>query len=82
LYKTQVYQLAEYLEIPGEISNRVTTTDTYSLPQTQEEFYYSLPNQETDLFLYAKNNRIAPVEAARVLGIPYGCPKCLVHFEV
>jgi NAD+ synthase len=70
LYKTQVYQLAEYLEIPGEIRGQIPTTDTYSLPQTQEEFYYSLPYHEMDLCLYAKNNRIAPVEVARVLDLP------------
>ena len=41
LYKTQVYQLAEYLGIPDEIRRRPPTTDTYSLPQSQEEFYFS-----------------------------------------
>ena len=43
LYKTQVYQLAEYLGVPEEIRTRPPTTDTYSLPQAQDEFYFSLP---------------------------------------
>ena len=34
LYKSQVYQLAAYLGVPGEIQNRVPT-DTYSLEQSQ-----------------------------------------------
>lgn len=68
LYKTQVYQLAEYLEIPEEIRSRMPTTDTYTLPQTQEEFYYALPYQEMDLCLYARNNGIPPAEVAQVLG--------------
>ena len=55
LYKTQVYELAEYLGVPAEIRERTPTTDTYSLPQTQEEFYYSLPTATLDLVLYAHN---------------------------
>ena len=43
LYKTQVYQLAEALGVPREIRERPPTTDTYSLPQSQEEFYFSVP---------------------------------------
>ena len=43
LYKTQVYALAEHLGVPEEIRTRPSTTDTYSLPQSQEEFYFSLP---------------------------------------
>src|SRR5262249_55054904 len=39
LYKSQVYQLAEYLSVPQEIRCRPPTTDTYSLQQTQSEFY-------------------------------------------
>lgn len=43
LYKSQVYQLAAHLGVPAEILSRPPTTDTYSLPQTQEEFYFALP---------------------------------------
>ncbi|MBE9480040.1 MAG: NAD(+) synthase, partial [Chloroflexi bacterium] len=38
LYKTQVYQLAEELEIPDVIRARVPSTDTYSAGGTQQEF--------------------------------------------
>src|SRR5262252_3407332 len=58
LYKSQVYQLAEYLGVPDTIRMRPPTTDTYSLPQTQEEFYFSLPYDKMDLCLYARNNNI------------------------
>ena len=66
LYKTQVYQLAEHLGIPEEICSRPPTTDTYSLPQSQEEFYFSVPYDVLDLCLYALNNGLgaAPVAAA------------------
>lgn len=53
LYKSQVYQLAETLGVPEEIRTRPPTTDTYSMPQTQEEFYFSLPYDRMDLCLYA-----------------------------
>jgi NAD+ synthase len=64
LYKTQVYQLAEYLRVPDPILNRPPTTDTYSLPQTQEEFYFCLPYHTMDLVLYGKCNGYSPAEIA------------------
>lgn len=69
LYKTQVYQLAEYLEIPEEIRTRPPTTDTYSMPQSQEEFYFSLPYDKMDLCLYGKNNNIPLDEVAEAVGL-------------
>jgi NAD+ synthase len=67
LYKSQVYQLAAYLGIPDEISRRPPTTDTYSLPQSQEEFYFALPYQKMDLALYARDNSVSPMDAAEAL---------------
>jgi NAD+ synthase len=43
LYKTQVYQLARYLDVPEEIQRRTPTTDTYPGGSTQEEFFYRVP---------------------------------------
>jgi NAD+ synthase len=62
LYKSQVYQLAEYLGIPQEIRSRPPTTDTWSLAQTQDEFYFALPYDQMDLCLFGLNNGI-PAEA-------------------
>lgn len=56
LYKSQVYQIAARLGVPREIRERAPTTDTYSMPQSQEEFYFSLPYEKMDLCLYGKNN--------------------------
>ena len=64
LYKTQVYQLAEFLDISGEIRHRPPTTDTYSLPQSQEEFYFSVPYDVLDLCLYALDHGVSPLDAA------------------
>lgn len=68
LYKTQVYELAEYLGVPAEIRTRVPTTDTYSLPQTQEEFYFALPTATLDLVLYAHTLGRHPDLVATELG--------------
>jgi len=70
LYKSQVFQLAAYLGVPEEIQRRTPTTDTYSLPQTQEEFYFSLPLEKMDLCLYGKNNDISPSALSPAVGLP------------
>jgi NAD+ synthase len=69
LYKSQVYQLAEYLGVPEEIRNRPPTTDTYSLSQGQDEFYFSLPYDKMDLCLYGKNKGISVGMMAESIGI-------------
>ena len=68
LYKTQVYQIAEYLNIPKEIIQRTPTSDTYSAEQTQEEFFFQLPFKEMDLLWYGYENEYAAEEVANVLG--------------
>lgn len=69
LYKTQVYQIAEYLGVPAQIRSRPPTTDTYSLPQGQDEFYFSLTHDKMDLCLYGKNNGYSVAEIAAVMGL-------------
>ena len=64
LHKTQVYQMAEFLGVPEEICNRPPTTDTYSMPQSQEEFYFSVPYDKMDLCLYGKNHGVEPGDVA------------------
>ena len=69
LYKCQVYALAEHLGVPEEIRSRPSTTDTYSLPQSQEEFYFSPPHDRMDLCLYGKNNAVPVEEVAAATGL-------------
>ena len=72
LYKTQVYALAEYLGVPEEIRRRPPTTDTFSLPQTQEEFYFALPYAKMDLCLYGHNHGVPAAEVAAAAGSDRG----------
>jgi NAD+ synthase len=69
LYKTQVYALAEHLGVPEEIRSRPPTTDTFSLAQSQEEFYFALPYQKMDLCLCAYDQGAPPSEVASALGL-------------
>ncbi len=69
LYKTQVFALAEHLGIPQEIRDRQPTTDTFSLAQTQEEFYFALPYTEMDLCLWAVNHDVPASEVGPVIGL-------------
>jgi len=69
LYKTQVYQLARYLNIPEAIATAEPTTDTYSMDQGQDEFYFALPYDKMDLALWALNNNRSADELAEALNI-------------
>jgi NAD+ synthase len=69
LYKTQVYQMAQFLGLPREICERPPTTDTYSMPQDQDEFYFSVPYYVLDLCLYSRNHGVPASEVARMLAM-------------
>jgi NAD+ synthase len=70
LYKTQVYAMARHLGIPAEICNAAPTTDTYSLQQGQDEFYFALDYAKMDVALWAHNHGVSPSELASHLNIP------------
>jgi NAD+ synthase len=69
LYKSQVYQLAEFLGVPDEVRARTPTTDTYSLAQSQEEFYFGISLQKLDFCVYAVDHGVSSAQAAPVVGL-------------
>ena len=69
LYKSQVYALAKHMELPYEICSAVPTTDTYTLKQGQDEFYFALPCQKMDVALYFYNQDSAAADLANEIGV-------------
>jgi NAD+ synthase len=67
LYKTQVYALARHLGLPEAVCTAVPTTDTYSLHQGQDEFYFGLPYAQMDMALWAHNHGVPVAELAAAL---------------
>ena len=72
LFKTQVFQLAEYLGVPEEIINRIPTTDTYSAEQTQEEFFFRLPFKQLDMIWAGYEQNVSASEISAAVGLNPG----------
>ena len=69
LYKTQVYALAAALELPDEVRSQLPTTDTFSLAQTQEEFYFRVPHDVLDACLWASDHDVPAAEVGVAVGL-------------
>jgi NAD+ synthase len=79
LYKTQVYALAEHLGLPEAIASRPPTTETFSLPQTQEEFYFGHPYQQMDLLVYGRDHDLAPADLVGPVGLDEAAVEAAYH---
>jgi NAD+ synthase len=69
LYKNQIYQISEYLKVIPEIINRQPSPDTFSLPVSDQEFFFRIPFDKLDYLLYAWEHEIPTKEAAKVLDL-------------
>ena len=69
LYKTQVYALARHFGLPAAVCAARPTTDTYTLPQGQDEFYFSLPYEQMDIALWAHNHDVPAATLAERIGV-------------
>ncbi len=69
LFKSQVYQLAEALDIPREVRERTPTSDTYSAGSTQEEFFFRLPFAILDTVWHGHERGVPVDEIAASLGL-------------
>ena len=70
LYKNQVYQLTDYLNVIPEIAQRQPSPDTFSLPVTDQEFFFRIPFDKLDHLLYGWEHQVPAAEAATVLRLP------------
>ena len=69
LYKNQIYQLSDYLEVIPEIINRQPSPDTFSLPVSDQEFFFRIPFEKLDHLLYAWEHEVPINDVANVLDI-------------
>ena len=69
LYKNQIYQIADYLKVIPEIINRQPSPDTFSLPVSDQEFFFRIPFNRLDHLLYAWEHDIPINDAANILDI-------------
>ena len=69
VYKSQVYAMAFELGLPESITGARPTTDTFSLPQTQEEFYFGYPYEQMDVLMWGVENGVSPEDLAPQAGL-------------
>ena len=69
LYKTQVYAMARALGLPQDICSAVPTTDTCTLAQGQDEFFFALPYAQMDRALWALEHGVSAADLAARLGL-------------
>jgi NAD+ synthase len=69
LYKDQIYQIADHLDVTSDIKKRTPSPDTFSLPVSDQEFFFRIPFDKLDLLLYAWEHDVEPGETAKVIGL-------------
>ena len=79
LFKTQVFQLADYLEVPEEIRQRIPTTDTYSAEQTQEEFFFRVPFEILDRVWFGWEQGVPSKKIAEALELTEENVESIIH---
>ena len=67
LYKNQIYQISEYLKVIPEIMDRQPSPDTFSLPVSDQEFFFRIPFDKLDYLLYAWEHAVSANETAKLL---------------
>ena len=81
LYKSQIYQIGEFLNIPREIHEKDASPDIWSLKTSDEEFFYSVPYDIVDLILYARENNMVESEIEEISDLSSDQIKKLLQFQ-
>jgi len=69
LYKNKIYQLSEHLGVIQEIIDRPPSPDTFSLPVSDQEFFFRIAFDKLDHLLYAWEHEVSAEEAGKVLDL-------------
>ena len=81
LYKSQIYQLGQFLNIPKEILTKDASPDVWSFTTNDEEFFYSVSYDIVDLILYARENKLAVKEIQKLSNLSAENIENLLRFQ-
>jgi len=81
LYKSQIYQLGEFFNVPREILTADASPDVWSFTTNDEEFFYSVPYHIVDLILYARENNMTESEIEKISDLSLEQIKKLLQFQ-
>jgi NAD+ synthase len=81
LYKTQIYQIANFLKLPEKIINQDASPDVWSFKTNDEEFFYAVPYNVVDLILYARENNLPINEISKILNLSTEKIEKLIQFQ-
>ncbi len=81
LYKSQIYQIGEFLKIPQEILKKDASPDIWSFSTSDEEFFYSVPYHLVDLILYARENKMPKSEIQKISDLSLEQIESLIQFQ-
>ncbi|MET1133439.1 MAG: NAD(+) synthase [Aeromicrobium sp.] len=69
LLKSHVYEVAAHIGVPESVQKRPPTTDTFSAPQSQEEYFYGTSVRTNDELWLAWDQKEDPAVTAERLGL-------------
>ena len=81
LYKTQIYQIANFLKLPEEIINQDASPDVWSFKTSDEEFFYAVPYNIVDLILYGREKNLSINEIAKFSNLGSEKIEKLIQFQ-
>ena len=81
LYKSQIYQIGDFLNIDQDIMINPASPDVWSYSTTDEEFFYTVPYDIVDLILYARENDLTISEIQKLSNLPEEKIQSLLRFQ-
>jgi NAD+ synthase len=81
LYKTQIYQIANFLKLPEKIINQDASPDVWSFKTSDEEFFYTVPYNIVDLILYGREEDLSIKEIAKFSNLSSEKIENLIQFQ-
>ncbi len=81
LYKSQIYQIGNFLNVHQDIINNDASPDVWSYRTTDEEFFYTVPYDVVDLILYSRENNFSVSEIQKISNLSKEKIQNLLKFQ-